>query len=79
MGSNPAWSRAFLFFFSLSPTFLWQWSGLNQVPQGGALQAVCCESYLKNGCLAVQPGAQILKNKKRLILFLSGCADTEDF
>ena len=49
--SNPAGCRAFFFFFlrfllSL-PTFLRQWSVLNQVPQGGAFLAVCSESNRK--------------------------------
>ena len=53
-GSNLAGSGFFLLSF---PTYLHQWSVLNQVSQGGASLTVCCESN-KNGCLAVLPGAK---------------------
>ena len=42
----------FLFFLSLS-SFLYQWSVLNQVPQGGGSLTVCFDRNRKNGCLAV--------------------------
>ena len=41
--------------YYLSPV---HWSGLNQVPQGGASLAVFCDSKNKIGCLAVLLGAK---------------------
>ena len=40
-GSIPAGCR---FFPSSFPTFLHQWSVLNQIPQGGASLTVCCDN-----------------------------------
>ena len=52
-------------FFLLSfPTFLQQWSVLNQVPQGGASLKGCCESN-KNGCLAAQ--TLVVQRKSKVI------------
>ena len=52
--SNPVGCRAFFLLLLSVPTFLHQWSVLNQVPQRST---VCCESH-KNGCLAVLLWAQ---------------------
>ena len=46
-----------LFSSSSFPTFLHQWSVLNQAPQWGTSLSECCESH-KNGCLAVLAGAK---------------------
>ena len=54
---NPASSWPFFLLLLSFPTFLYQWSALNQAPQGGASLTVCCEA-IKNGCLAVLPGAK---------------------
>ena len=56
VGSNPAGCWAFFLLLFL-PTFLHQWSVLNQVTQGGASLTLCCESN-KNRCLAVLSGAK---------------------
>ena len=49
VGSNPARSLAFLFFFFLYyPTLLHQWSVLNQFSPGGASLTKFCESKKLN-------------------------------
>ena len=57
VGSNPAGCWAFSLLLLL-PTFLRQWSVLNQVPQGSASLTVCSERNRKNGCIAEVPGAK---------------------
>ena len=51
---NPASSWPFFLLLLSFPTFFYP---LNQAPQGGASLTVCCEA-IKNGCLAVLPGAK---------------------
>ena len=56
VGSNPPGCCAFFLLLLSFPTFLHQWSVLNQVPQGGSLYLIVVKG--KNGCLAELPGAK---------------------
>ena len=57
-GSNDGlFSSSFTFFYLSLSTLVYQWSVLNQVPQGGAILTVCSE-ISKNGCLAELAGSK---------------------
>ena len=57
-GLNSAVHWTFFLLLLSFPTFLHQFSAPKQVPPGNASLTVCCESNLKNGCLAAQPNAK---------------------